>query len=98
MKFVKHWFLLACLLLVFGCKAKAQQFRTHAVTAGETLESVAQQYQVTPEDLMRYNKELQAGTALRPNTILVIPPTGSKPVKASENKRVISDTLSLIHI
>lgn len=95
MKFVNHWFLLACLFLVFGCKAKAQQFRTHAVTPGETLESVAQKYQVTSEDLLRYNKELQAGAALRPNTILVIPATSSKPVKGSENQKVTSDTTDI---
>ncbi|MGB5654776.1 MAG: LysM domain-containing protein, partial [Robiginitalea sp.] len=63
MRFIKRWFLLGCLLLVCACKAKAQQFRTHAVTPGETLESVAQKYQVTAQDLLRFNKELQVGTA-----------------------------------
>lgn len=95
MRFVKHWFLLICIFLACGCKAKAQQFRTHAVTPGETLESVAQQYQVTSEDLLRYNKELQPGAALRPNTILVIPTTGSRPVNTSENQTVKTDTTDL---
>ena len=64
---------MALLLLAVGCKAQAQQFKTHAVQRGETLESVARLYQVDTEDLLKYNKDLKAGKALRPNTILVIP-------------------------
>ena len=61
------------LLLAVGCKAQAQQFKTHAVKRGETLESVARLYQVDVEDILKYNKELKSGTGLRANTILVIP-------------------------
>jgi LysM repeat protein len=95
MRFVKHWFLLTCLFLIFGCKAKAQQFSTHAVKSGETLESVAQQYQVTTADLLRYNKEIQPGTALRPNTILVVPSRGTSPVSRPQNQRVSADTTDM---
>ena len=65
--------LMGCLVLAFGCRAQAQQFKTHSVKQGETLESVARQYQVSTEDLLRYNKELEAGKPLRPNTIISIP-------------------------
>ncbi len=64
---------MGCLLLAFGCGAQAQNFKTHAVKRGETLESVARLYQVTTADLLKYNRELQPGASLRPNTILVIP-------------------------
>ena len=63
-----------CALLMFGCKTLAQQkFKTHAVKEGETLESVSKLYKVTPYTILQYNKELEQGKALRPNTILVIP-------------------------
>lgn len=95
MRFAKHWFLLGFLILAFGCKAKAQQFRTHAVKQGETLESVAQQYQVTTQELLRYNKELAAGSALRPNTIVVIPDTGSQPATSGEKQTVATDSTDI---
>lgn len=73
MKLAAKWFLMFCFLLAFSCKAQAQQFKTHAVQQGETLESVARLYQIDTKDLLKYNKELQADRPLRPNTILVIP-------------------------
>ena len=64
---------LLAVLLMLGLFARAQQFRTHAVKEGETLYSIARQYQVSAETLLRFNKEIGDGTSLRPNTILVIP-------------------------
>ncbi len=62
------------LLFVFvGCKATAQKFSTHSVKRGETLESIAKQYKVTPANILTYNKEIKAGQDLQANTILVIP-------------------------
>lgn len=95
MRFSQHWFIMGLLLLAFGCKAKAQQFRTHAVKQGETLESVAQQYQVSTQDLLRYNKELTPGTALRPNTIVVIPSTGSLPNTSRATQAAVKDSTEL---
>lgn len=60
-------------LLLAGCKATAQKFSTHAVKEGETLESIAKQYSVAPNDILTYNKEIRQGQALKPNTILVVP-------------------------
>ncbi|WP_148232124.1 LysM peptidoglycan-binding domain-containing protein [Maribacter sp. HTCC2170] len=63
-------------LLVFtliGCKATAQKFTTHAVKKGETLESIAKHYKVTPYNILTYNKEIKQGDDVTPNTILVIP-------------------------
>ncbi|MFK7811736.1 MAG: LysM peptidoglycan-binding domain-containing protein [Maribacter sp.] len=66
------------LLFVFiGCKATAQKFLTHPVKKGETLESIAKQYKVTPANILTYNKEIRAGQDLRANTILVIPAAGT---------------------
>ncbi len=66
------------LLFVFvGCKATAQKFLTHPVKKGETLESVAKKYKVTPANILTYNKEIREGQDLKPNTILVIPAEGT---------------------
>jgi len=66
--------IIVLLLLVFvGCKAIAQKFATHAVKKGETLESIANEYQVTPAAILTYNKEIKQGQDLKSNTILVIP-------------------------
>ena len=87
--------ILVLLLFVFmGCKATAQKFTTHAVKKGETLESISKQYRVTPYTILTYNKEIKQGQDLKPNTILVIPATGTdaapstKPVVVSEDKPV----------
>ncbi|MBC2840160.1 LysM peptidoglycan-binding domain-containing protein [Robiginitalea sp. SC105] len=73
---LKYLLLLLCCLAI-GCKAKAQQFSTHAVKRGETLYSIASEYQVSPQDLLKYNKEVDPDGSLRPNTILVIPSSGN---------------------
>lgn len=85
--------ILVLLLFVFvGCKATAQKFTTHVVKDGETLESISKQYRVTPYTILTYNKEIKQGQELRPNTILVIPATGTaadsstKPAVVSEEK------------
>jgi len=65
------------LLFAFlGCKATAQKFLTHGVKEGQTIESIAKQYKVTPANILKYNKEIRPGQALQPNTILVIPAQG----------------------
>lgn len=80
------------LFIFIGCKATAQKFTTHAVKDGETIESIAKQYLVTPYTILTYNKEIRQGQELKPNTILVIPADGSssgpstKPVVVGEEK------------
>ena len=79
------------LFTIIGCKATAQKFTTHAVKKGETLESIAKQYKVTPYNILTYNKEIKQGDAIKPNTILVIP-VGAKvsgiQVDTNEDKSV----------
>lgn len=85
---IKNFFVLLLLILV-GCKATAQKFITHSVQEGETLETIAKQYKVTPYNILTYNKEIKRGEDIKPNTILVIP-TGasvSEIVKDSKVKK-----------
>lgn len=90
--FYKRPLLVVALLLCY-VQLSAQQFTTHAVTKGETLESIAKKYQVTPFNILKYNKEIKAGDPLKPNTILVVPtngPTQKAPSKVTVQEQVIA--------
>lgn len=61
------------ILFFIGCKAYAQQrYTTHNVKRGETLESIAKQYKVTPYSILQLNKEINDAEGIKPNTVLVI--------------------------
>lgn len=66
-------FLLALIfVLVFGFSSlNAQNFSTHQVKKGETVEEIAKRYYVTPFDIYQLNPD--AKKELKPNTILIIP-------------------------
>ncbi|MGI9545610.1 MAG: LysM peptidoglycan-binding domain-containing protein [Flavobacteriaceae bacterium] len=65
---------IALMLAVFmACALYSQQFTTHTVRQGETLFAIAQQYKVTPFNILKYNKELKQDEPLQPNTLLIIP-------------------------
>ncbi|PWK18675.1 amino acid ABC transporter substrate-binding protein [Xanthomarina spongicola] len=60
------------LVLMFGCvTTQAQNYKTHRVKQGETIESIAKQYQVTPYDIFGLNPDAKKG--LKPNSVLIIP-------------------------
>nr|WP_299341938.1 LysM peptidoglycan-binding domain-containing protein [Allomuricauda sp.] len=63
----------------------AQQYTTHAVKEGETLQSIAQQYRVTPYTIIQSNKEIKTAADVKPNTVLIIPLDGSI-IKEEEKK------------
>lgn len=54
--------------------AKAQDYKTHKVKVGETIESIAKTYMVTPYDIYALNPD--AKNSLQPNMVIIIP--GSK--------------------
>jgi LysM repeat protein len=49
----------------------AQDYKTHKVKQGETIESIAKTYMVTPYDIYALNPDAQ--TNFKPNTVLIIP-------------------------
>ncbi len=59
------------LSLLFGLAIYAQDYRTHKVQAGETIEEIARQYLVTPFDIYALNPD--AKSALDPEMVLIIP-------------------------
>lgn len=73
------------ILMLFSFNALAQEYATHAVKKGETLEGIAKKYKITPSNILSYNKEIKQGKALVPNTILVIP------INAKEVKSAVKD-------
>ncbi|MBQ4914464.1 LysM peptidoglycan-binding domain-containing protein [Maribacter sp. MMG018] len=73
MKNLIRLFFTVCLFLFFSGKAFGQKFTTHAVKKNETLYSIAKQYGVSQDDILKYNKEIKKGGSLNVNTILVIP-------------------------
>ncbi len=87
------YLLLVAAFVLIGCKASAQQFRTHAVQQGETLFSIAREYHVSVGDLLKYNKEVRQDQPLRPNTILVIP--GQAPGQSDSTAVARRDSVDL---
>ncbi|TAI48256.1 PBP1 and LysM peptidoglycan-binding domain-containing protein [Flagellimonas allohymeniacidonis] len=71
-------FKIAFVALVFLATSKitAQQYTTHAVKEGETLQSISQKYRVTPYTIIQSNKEIKTAADVKPNTVLIIPLDG----------------------
>jgi LysM repeat protein len=69
--------LLGCIgaILLISCSAAAQKYTNHKVSRGETVESIAAQYQISADDIIRLNPEARNG--VRKNKILVIPSKSS---------------------
>lgn len=69
-------------------QVSAQHYTTHAVKEGESLQSIAQTYSVTPYALLQANKELKNASDVKANTLLIIPlkDSGVAPPEAPEQK------------
>lgn len=75
---MKKYILLLGLAVIFmtSFQAFGQEYATHAVKEGETLQSISQQYRVTPYSILQANKEIKSASDVKPNIILVIPLKG----------------------
>ncbi|WP_241492535.1 muramidase family protein [Lacinutrix himadriensis] len=60
-------------VLLFSCATtiQAQNYKTHKVRSGETIEGIAKQYHVTPYDIYALNPD--AKKELKNNAVLIIP-------------------------
>lgn len=66
------FFSVICVLLLFSFNSlNAQNFSTHQVKKGETIEDIAKRYFVTPADIYSLNPD--AKKEFKPNTVLIIP-------------------------
>jgi LysM repeat protein/ABC-type branched-subunit amino acid transport system substrate-binding protein len=69
---MSKFFITVCLVFVFSTNViKAQNYKTHKVKEGETIESISKQYYVTPFDIYALNPDAKKG--LKPNSVLIIP-------------------------
>ena len=62
---------LTIILIAFAFTISAQNYKEHKVKAGETIESIAKQYLVTPFDIYALNPD--AKTKFQTNSVLIIP-------------------------
>ena len=65
---------LLVLAVMFVCSfnaLQAQNFSSHQVKKGETIEEISKRYYLTPLDIYEYNPDAKQG--LKPNTVLIIP-------------------------
>ncbi|MEM6686232.1 MAG: LysM peptidoglycan-binding domain-containing protein [Bacteroidota bacterium] len=58
-------------ILLTSSAAIAQEYKNHKVSRGETVESIAAQYDITVDDIIKLNPEARNG--VRRNSMLVIP-------------------------
>lgn len=63
--------LLTVILIILGLNLCAQNYIEHKIKEGETIESIAKKYLVTPFDILALNPD--AKTKFQPNTVLIIP-------------------------
>jgi len=68
---MKKFLIALSFVLAFCSGTVAQNYKTHKVKVGETVEDIAKKYMVTPFDILALNPD--AKTSLQPNAILIIP-------------------------
>ncbi|MDT0645264.1 LysM peptidoglycan-binding domain-containing protein [Zunongwangia sp. F260] len=80
---MKYIFALFLLFQVFTAEAVAQQFKYHTVTSGETVNSIARSYNVSTEDIFKYNPDAKDGIDV--SAKLVIPLNSSQTESSQSN-------------
>jgi len=84
---MNRFFLLLVISFFLGITSiNAQNYSTHQVKKGETIEAIAKRYYVTPFDIYGLNPDAKKG--LKPNTILIIPISKAKKPKVTEVKEL----------
>ena len=80
---MKHF--LTVLVLAITLSISAQNYKEHKVQAGETIESIAKRYLVTPFDIYALNPD--AKKRFQPNMVLIIPNSKVKNEAVEEESR-----------
>lgn len=78
--------LIFCLMCVTS--SLAQNYKTHKVKVGESIETIAKIYMVTPYDIYALNPD--AKVDLQPNSIIVIPKSKISPNPTQTEERAVS--------
>ncbi|WP_111683812.1 LysM peptidoglycan-binding domain-containing protein [Winogradskyella tangerina] len=77
--------LLSIILIGLAINLSAQNYKEHSVKEGETIESIAKKYLVTPFDILALNPDAKSN--LKPNTVLIIPNSKVKNEPIEEESR-----------
>ncbi|WP_027136782.1 PBP1 and LysM peptidoglycan-binding domain-containing protein [Gaetbulibacter saemankumensis] len=85
---IKFFSVLSFILLFSLNTLQAQNFSTHQVKKGETIESIAKKYFVTKSQLYKLNPDAKRN--LKPHTILIIPISEAKPPKVTVTRELQS--------
>lgn len=78
-------YFLTTLLIALALTVNAQNYVEHKVEAGETIESIAKKYLVTPFDIFALNPD--AKSKFQPNMVLIIPKSKVKNAPIQEESR-----------
>ncbi|WP_278009230.1 LysM peptidoglycan-binding domain-containing protein [Flavobacterium gyeonganense] len=96
---MKYFFTVFSIVFFMTCSAFSQgKVIKYTVSAGETINQIAQKFKVTPYDIYELNPD--ARTSLKPNTVLLIPNNSGKTasVKKDENlTKKTGNTKEVIH-
>lgn len=84
---MKKRFLILIVTLCLGFNALAQNFKTHTVKQGETIEEIAKHYSVTPHDIYALNPD--AKKKLDKGMKLIIPNSKLSTVKGEESQELV---------
>jgi LysM repeat protein len=78
-------------VLVFTASVFGQNYAKHTVLEGETIQTIAQKYKVTPYDIYKSNPDSQSG--IKPNEVVLIPKViVAKDDKISAEKKEVVPT------
>src|SRR5690606_34394131 len=69
--YMVKFFSVLSFILLFSLTTNAQNYSTHQVKEGETIEDITKRYHVSASDIYALNPEQKKG--LKPNTVLIIP-------------------------
>lgn len=85
------------LVVMFTCSVLGQNYTKHTVVKGETINTIAQKYNVTPFDIYKLNPDSQNGIQL--NSVILIPKsvTKTKETKPKPTSQPVSQATQ-IHI
>ncbi|MDA7724653.1 LysM peptidoglycan-binding domain-containing protein, partial [Flavobacteriaceae bacterium] len=82
-------FLIVLGILAFSYVGYAQNLKTHSVQVGESIESIAKLYKITPADIYALNPDAKSNFLV--NTILIIPESF---VPKSTSTKVVKELVS----
>jgi LysM repeat protein len=96
---MKYYFALLSLVFFVTCSAFSQEkVVKYTVSSGETINQIAVKFKITPYDIYQLNPDARNG--VKPNTVLLIPTTGTKTVAVKTEApkvKTASNSKEIIH-